>query len=166
VVGGEDRSLFLARLGELQDLGVERTLGERLITLRFLPQLLEIVELSRTLGTEEVPAARAYYAVSERFGTARLRESIRESAGDDPWERRYAQALADDVGRAQRAISGALLTAGQPAEPEAALAAMEAERGREVHAYRELLAEIRQAEGVPLSGYALAVRLLHAIAAR
>ncbi|HWK89463.1 MAG TPA: NAD-glutamate dehydrogenase domain-containing protein, partial [Longimicrobium sp.] len=47
VVSGEDRSLFLTRLGELQDLGVDRTLGERLITLRFLPQLLEIVEVAR-----------------------------------------------------------------------------------------------------------------------
>jgi len=166
VVGGEDRSLFLARLGELQDLGVERTLGERLITLRFLPQLLEIVELSRQMGTGEVPTARAYYAVSERFGTARLRESIRESAGDDPWERRYAQALADDVGRAQRAISGSLLGGGQDAAPEAALEALEAERSREVRAYRDLLAEVRQAESVPLSGHALAVRLLHGIAAR
>jgi glutamate dehydrogenase len=166
VVGGEDRSLFMSRLGELQDLGVERTLGERLITLRFLPQLLEIVELSRQGGTEETRTARAYYAVSERFGTARLRECIREAAGEDAWERRYAQALAEDVGRAQRAIAQAVLARGQGDDAEKALAALEKERAREVHAYRELLAEIKAVEAVPLSGYALAVRLLHAIAVR
>jgi glutamate dehydrogenase len=166
VVGGEDRSLFLARLGELQDLGVERTLGERLITLRFLPQLLEIVELSRAAGTEELRTARAYYAVSERFTTAKLREAIREAAREDGWERRYAQALAEDVGRAQRAIARAALERGDGDDPEAALAALETERAREVRAYRELLAELRAAEGVPLAGYALAVRLLHAVAVR
>jgi glutamate dehydrogenase len=166
VVGGEDRSLFLARLGELQDLGVERTLGERLITLRFLPQLLEIVELSRGAATEELRTARAYYAVSERFTTAKLREAIRETAREDPWERRYAQALADDVGRAQRAIARAVLERGDGGDPEAALAALEAERAREARAYRELLAELRAAESVPLAGYALAVRLLHGIAVR
>jgi hypothetical protein len=46
-VAGEDRGLFLSRLGELQDLGVDRTMAERLITLRFLPQLLEIVAAAR-----------------------------------------------------------------------------------------------------------------------
>ncbi|MDB4951740.1 MAG: NAD-glutamate dehydrogenase [Gemmatimonadetes bacterium] len=166
VVGGEDRALFLARLGELQDLGVERTLGERLITLRFLPQLLEIVELSGRAGTDELRTARAYYAVSERFTTAKLRESIREGAREDPWERRYAQALVEDVGRAQRAIAHAVLERGHGVDPEAALAALETERAREARAYRELLAELRAAEKVPLAGYALAVRLLHAIALR
>jgi glutamate dehydrogenase len=164
-VGGEDRALFMSRLGELQDLGVERTLGERLITLRFLPQLLEIVELSRSAGTEETRTAAAYYAVSERFGTARLRESVRTAAGDDPWERRYAQALAEDVGRAQRAIARAVLSRGDGGV-EPALAALEADRAREVHAYRELLGEIGSLDGVPLSGYALAVRMLHSIAVR
>jgi glutamate dehydrogenase len=167
VVGGEDRALFLSRLGELQDLGVERTLGERLITLRFLPQLLEILRLSRQAGTEELRTARAFYAVSERFTTAKLREGIRAVTPADPWEKRHAQALVDDVSRAQRAIAEDVLSrAGDGGDVDAALAALEAGRAREVRAYRELLAELKPGAEVPLAAYALAVRSLHAIAAR
>jgi glutamate dehydrogenase len=167
VVGGEDRALFLSRLGELQDLGVERTLGERLITLRFLPQLLEILRLSRQAATEELRTARAFYAVSERFTTAKLREGIRAVEPAGAWEKRHAHALVDDVSRAQRAIAEDVLArAGEAGDVDGALAALEAGRAREVRAYRELLAELKPGAEVPLAAYALAVRSLHAIAAR
>ncbi|HET6232643.1 MAG TPA: NAD-glutamate dehydrogenase [Longimicrobiaceae bacterium] len=163
-VAGEDRALFLSRLGELQDQGVERKLGERLITLRFLPQLLEMLHLSRAAGTEELRTARAYYAVSERFGTARLREGLRTAAGDDPWERRYAQALAEDVSRAQRAIAALVLSGAEGGDVEAAVRKLESDRAREIRAYRDLLAELKESETVPLAAYALAVRHLQSIA--
>ena len=92
---------------------MEKSLGERLITLRFLPQLLEIVSVARAAGTEEIRTAKAFYAVSERVGTAKLRDSMRAAAGDDPWERRYAQALADDLTAAQRTVVAAVLRDGE-----------------------------------------------------
>src|SRR5262249_57807997 len=55
-----------------------------------LPQLLEIVNVARGARTEEIRTAKAFYAVSEKLGTARLREALRAAAGNDPWERRYA----------------------------------------------------------------------------
>ncbi len=161
-VAGEDRGLFLSRLGELQDLGVDRTMAERLITLRFLPQLLEIVAAARAAGTEALRTAEAYYMVSERLGTARLRESLRAAAGDDPWDRRHAQALADDVAAAQRRLVAETQARANGGSPAGALAAMEEERGREMRALRELLAELRPDS--PLSAHALAVRLLTAVA--
>jgi glutamate dehydrogenase len=162
VVAGEDRSLFLERLGELQDLGVERTLGERLITLRFLPQLLEIVEVSRRAGTDELETAKAFYAVSERFGTAQLREAVRTAAGRDPWERRFAAALSDDVQRAQRGLVQAVL-AHNGGEGKRALDQVEKEHPRQARAYRELLGELR-AGNCPLAAYAVAVHQLRDLA--
>ncbi|HEX2080327.1 MAG TPA: NAD-glutamate dehydrogenase [Longimicrobium sp.] len=162
VVTGEDRALFMARLGELQDLGVDRTLGERLITLRFLPQLLEIVEVARRAGTDELKTAKAFYAVSERFGTARLREAVRQAAGRDPWERRFAQALSDDVRRAQRGLVQAVL-AHNGGEGKRALDQVEKEHPRQVRAYRELLGELRGPD-CPLAAYALAVHQLRDVA--
>jgi glutamate dehydrogenase len=136
-VAGEDRALFLERLGELQDLGVDRTLGERIITLRFLPQLLEVHSTARAAGTDPVATARAFYAVSERLGTARLREALREAAGGGAWERRHAQTLSDDVAAAQRRIVAAVLARGGDAGR--ALAALEAERATELRAYARRL---------------------------
>ncbi|HEX6042197.1 NAD-glutamate dehydrogenase domain-containing protein, partial [Longimicrobium sp.] len=162
IVSGEDRALFLSRLGELADLGVERTLGERLITLRFLPQLLEIVEVSRRAGTDELKTAKAFYTVSERFGTATLREAVRNAAGRDPWERRFAQSLADDVQRAQRGLVQAVL-AYNGGEGKRALDQVEKEHPRVVRAYRELLGEVRGGN-CPLAAYALAVHQLREVA--
>jgi glutamate dehydrogenase len=163
-VGGEDRAVFMARLGQMQDLGVDRALGERLITLRFLPQLLEIVAVARAAGTEALATARAYYLVSERLATARLRESLRAAAGDGPWERRHAQALADDVASAQRRLVAATLERAGGGDPAAALAELERARAPEVAAYTELLAEARGGDA-PLAAYGLAVRLLQSVAA-
>ena len=164
IVSGEDRALFLARLGELQDLGVDRTLGERLITLRFLPQLLEIVEVARRAGTDELKTAKAFYAVSERFGTARLREDVRAAAGRDTWERRFAQALADDVQGAQRVLVEAVLARqAAGAEGKRALDQVEKEHPRQSRAYRELVSELRGGD-CPLAAYALAVHQLRDLA--
>jgi glutamate dehydrogenase len=165
-VTGEDRAIFLERLGELQNLRVERTLAERLITLRFLPQLLEIVRLSAEGGTEAIRTARAFYAVSERFGTAKLREAMRQAARDDAWERRYAGALADEVAVAQRTIARTVLARAEGDAVEAALSGFEEEHAREVHAYRGLLAEVQASGQAPLAAYALAVRALQGVAAR
>lgn len=160
-VAGEDRSVFLQRLGELQDLGVDRSMGERQLTLRFLPQLLEIVSAARAAGTEEVRTAKAFYAVSEKLGTARLREGMRAAAGDDPWERRYAQALGEDLTAAQRAVVGAVLRDGE--DPSRTLAALEKSHAAEFRSFRAMAAEL-QGGNCPLAAYALAVRQLHGIA--
>ena len=160
-VEGEDRSVFMQRLGELQDLGVEKALGERLITLRFLPQLLEIVSAARLAGTEEIRTARAFYAVSEKLGTARLREGLRAAAGENPWDRRYAGALGDDLTTAQRAVVAAVLRNG--ADPARALTALEKAHPREFGGFRELTAELSVGD-CPMAAFALGVRQLQAVA--
>jgi glutamate dehydrogenase len=160
-VAGEDRSVFMQRLGELQDLGVERALGERLITLRFLPQLLEIVSAARLAGTEEIRTAGAFYAVSETLGTARLREGLRAAAGENPWDRRYAGALGDDLTAAQRGVVAAVLRHG--ADPARALAALEKAHPREFGGFRELAAELSVGD-CPMAAFALGVRQLQAVA--
>ncbi|HSU14266.1 NAD-glutamate dehydrogenase [Longimicrobium sp.] len=160
-VAGDDRTMFHDRLRELEQLGVEKALGERIITLRFLPQLLEIVHAARGAGTEEIRTARAFYAVSEKLGTARLREGLRVAAGDNPWERRYAGALGDDLTGAQRVVVAAVLRGGE--DPARALAALEKAHPREFRAYRDLTAEL-SAGDCPLAAFALAVRQLQAVA--
>ncbi|HEX8904527.1 MAG TPA: hypothetical protein VF771_06780, partial [Longimicrobiaceae bacterium] len=160
-VAGADRETFNERLAELQGLGVDRTLGERLITLRFLPQLLEIVNVARAAGTEEIRTAKAFYAVSEKLGTARLREALRVAAGDSPWDRRYAGALGDDLTAAQRIVVAAVLRDGEDAGRT--VGALEKAHPREFRAYRDLLAEL-QAGNCPLSAFGLAIRHFQAIA--
>ncbi|HEX2191435.1 MAG TPA: NAD-glutamate dehydrogenase [Longimicrobiaceae bacterium] len=164
-VTGEDRKLFLERLGELQDLGVEQSLGERIMTLRFLPQLLDVLRIAREAGADPVETSRAYYHVSERFATAELRQALLRSAGDGAWEKRYAAAMADDVARAQRSIVQSALRGGAAGDGvDAALDEFTRRRAREVQAYRDLLEDLRADERATLAGWALAARTLRGIA--
>ncbi|MEW5928429.1 MAG: NAD-glutamate dehydrogenase [Gemmatimonadota bacterium] len=164
-VTGEDRRIFEARLGELQDLGVERPLGERIITLRFLPQLLDILRTAQDGRADPVETARAYYRVSERFATSELRQTLLRVAGDGAWDKRYAAAMADDVARAQRSIVQAALRDGATgAGVDAALDEFTRRRAREVQAYRDLLEDLRADERATLAGWALAARTLRGIA--
>jgi glutamate dehydrogenase len=164
-VTGEDRKIFLARLAELEELGVERTLGERLITLRFLPQLLDILSTAQGGSADPVETARAYYRVSERFATSELRQTLLRAAGDSGWDKRYAAAMADDVARAQRSIVQAALRDGATGDGvDAALDEFTRKRAREVQAYRDLLEDLRADEQATLAGWALAARTLRGIA--
>ena len=165
VVAGEDKQVFHDRLDELHRLGLERETAERIITLRFLPQLLEILRIANERKSDPADAARAYYQVSHAFGCAALQRKIRERTGDDRWEKRHAQELIEDVGRAHRSLARSALTATpQAGDIDRALVDLETERAREVGAYRELVAEIGGEDRVPLAGFAVAVRALDQVA--
>ncbi len=165
VVAGEDRALFLERLRELQELGVEHSLAQRLITLRFLPQLLDILRIAHEGGYEPVQTARAYYLVSDRFACAALRAAVRDAAGEDRWEKRFAEGLIEDLGRAHRRLTRSVLSCKvRTGDPDACLREINESRAREVAAYREVLDDLESSDATTLSGYAIAVRLLREIA--
>ncbi|HEX8832006.1 MAG TPA: hypothetical protein VF705_12610, partial [Longimicrobium sp.] len=96
-----------------------------------------------------------------KLGTARLREGLRAAAGDNPWDRRYAGTLVDDLTAAQRAVVAAVLRGGE--DPGKALAALEKAHPREFGAYRELLAELSVGT-CPMAAFAMGVRQLAAVA--
>jgi glutamate dehydrogenase len=166
LVAGEDRALFVERLRELEEVGVEHTLAQRLITLRFLPQLLDILRIAHEGDHDPVQTARAYYLVSDRFACAALRSALRTAAREERWEKRFAEGLVEDLGRAHRRIARALLACLPKAgDTEACLRELKETRAREVAAYREVLEDLRGSEGgATLAGYAVAVRLLREIA--
>jgi glutamate dehydrogenase len=165
LVAGEDRALFIVRLRELEDAGVEHTLAQRLITLRFLPQLLDILRIAHEGDHDPVATARAYYLVSERFGCAALRAALRTAAQEERWEKRFVEGLIEDLGRAHRRLARSVLACLPRAEDaDACLREIHEGRPREVAAYREVLEELETAEGSTLAGYAVAIRLLRDIA--
>ncbi|HEU4560400.1 MAG TPA: NAD-glutamate dehydrogenase domain-containing protein [Longimicrobium sp.] len=160
-VAGEDKAVFTQRVAELQGQEVEKELAERLITLRFLPQLLEILSAGRRAGTEEIRTAKAFYVVSEKLGTARLREGLRAATGDNPWDRRYSAALGDDLTAAQRTVVAAVLRDGE--DPARALAALEKRHPHEFSGYRAQAAEL-QVGDCPMAAFAMGVRHLQLVA--
>jgi len=101
LVRGRDREIFLGLVEELQRDGASETLARRLITLRFLDQLLEILRVQRSTGTDALGVAQAYFQIAERLGLTGLRDQLFRSR-EDRWEKRAAQTLADDVSLAHQ----------------------------------------------------------------
>jgi glutamate dehydrogenase len=161
IVAGEHLEIFQERMAELEDLGVDARLAGRLITLRFLPELLDIMRIARESLTDEVATARAYYLVAEHLAVPWLQQSIRSVARDQLWEKRLSQALLADVGRAHRSIARRVLRCElHEGDMVRCINDYENHHSRLAGVYRELLEELRAAEEVPLSGYAVAVRAL------
>jgi glutamate dehydrogenase len=165
LVAGEDRTLFRARLRELEAAGVEHALAQRLITLRFLPQLLDILRIAHEGEHDPVETARAYYLVSERFGCAALRAALRTAVHEERWEKRFVDGLIEDLGRAHRRLARSVLAClPRAGNTEACLREIHEARPREIAAYREVIDELGGADGATLAGYAVAIRLLRDVA--
>lgn len=161
IVSGEHRQIFQNRMDELQQLGVEEPLAARLITLRFLPELLDIVRIAGEASTDVVQTGRAYYLVAEHLQVPWLQHSIRSAVHEPFWEKRLAQSLLADAGRAHQALARRLLGCTEhQGDMARCIEDCGAHHGREGVQYREIVEELREAEPVPLAGYAVAVRAL------
>ena len=167
IVTGEDRDTFESLVAEIQHVGAGEDFGRTLVTLRFLDQLMDILRVSTETDTVPEDAARAFYKVSELLQVPWLRRAIYDSARDDRWEQRAAQALADDLTRAHhRLASRAAGAASNGKEVEDAVQELVERRRRDMDRYGELLDELRGEGTVTLSGLAVAVREIAVLSER
>ncbi|HSR42124.1 MAG TPA: hypothetical protein VLL48_08135, partial [Longimicrobiales bacterium] len=144
---------------ELEELGAEHGFAESLITLRFLDQLLEILRVARETESDPADAARAFYKVSETFQVPWIRRTIFETAGDDRWEQRAAQALSADLTRAHHGLATTVMEERKDTDDVGTASdRVFQERRGELSRFQNLLEEIRGEERISLSGLAVAVR--------
>jgi glutamate dehydrogenase len=168
-VRGEERTLFEARVREIQDVGADEAFSRRLITLRFLDQLLDILEIAREIDTDAVATAHAYYQTSEAFDIPWLRRRTFAAAGDDQWEVRAAQVLSDDLSRAHRKVAIGLLRRVAEARDELAdplhdyVASL---KSREVERFQGIVEELKAEDTIGLAAVSVAARELSAVADR
>jgi glutamate dehydrogenase len=157
IVAGDDRGVFESRVSELVSSGASTRLAKRLITLRFLDQLLEILRVARETETDAITAGHAYYQVSDVLDVPWLRHTAFGVANDDRWEQRAAQALAEDLSRAHHRIAALVAVS---TEAPTAVSARELLRSRadELDRFRALVADVREEENVSLSGLSVAIR--------
>jgi glutamate dehydrogenase len=166
IVSGADRALFESRVAEASVLTEREDVAASIVTLRFFDQLMEILTVAAATGRSAVRVGRAYYLASELLGVPQLREAIFNAAGDSRWEQRVAQALDEDLGRAHRAWTTAVATAGRDDEPvDDLLASVAARHAPVLDAFRALLADIALDERPSLAALTIAVRELEDVAA-
>lgn len=165
VVFGDDLELFHERVRELQRLTDKADLAQRLITLRFLDHLLEILRTARETGADPIRVGRGYYLVSNVLGVPWLRQAIQEAAAGNYWDQRAAAVLLDDLGRAHRTLAARLIRMGGEDEPVEDLFERAREQfGDKLAAIAELLDEIRADDSARLSALSIAVREIQDLA--
>ena len=146
VVAGEERALFAARVSEIREVGADESFSERLMTLRFLDQMLDILEIERETGADTLGTARAYYRISEEFDLPWLHRNSFAVASEDHWEQRAARVLSEDLARAHRRIVVAVLTQAGSDEPWKATRALLRSKGRNVRRFKNLLEQVKAEE--------------------
>jgi prepilin-type N-terminal cleavage/methylation domain-containing protein len=155
-VVGEERATFEKRVAEIRELGADVSFSRRLITLRFLDQLLEILAIARHADVDPAAAARTYYWASEILHIPWLRRRALAAGRQGQWEHRAAQILADDLSRAHREATAHMLR--WEAHGDRALQRSELER------FHALLDELRRDEpSLGLAAITVAVRELTAV---
>jgi glutamate dehydrogenase len=159
LVQGEDKELYESRMAEIKELGADDALAHDLITLRFLDQLLDVLRVAQETGADPVEAARAFYHVSGLLHVPWLRNAIFDSAEDDRWEQRAAQALIADLGRAHhKLVAQVMRIRDGSASVDQAAERLIASRASDVGRFQTLLQEIRSEPAMTLSGLSVAVR--------
>jgi len=164
-VAGEERELFEARVREIQELGADESFSKRLITLRFLDQLLEVLEIARETESDPVRTAHAYYQASELFDVPWLRRRTFEATGGSQWEHRAAQVVSEDISRAhRRLVVGVLADARSEARPGRDAFVSEL-RARDIERFASVIAELKADDSVGLPALSVAARELSTLAA-
>ena len=164
LIVGADRELFETRVAEARELTEREDVAASIITLRFFDQLMEILTVADATGRPAARVGRSYYQVSESLGASRLREAIASAAGDSRWEQRVAQALDEELGRAHRALTSAVVTAGSDAEPvDDLLARVVTRHASTLDAFRAVMDDVASDERPSLAALTIAVRELGAI---
>lgn len=167
VVAGDDRALYEDLVDEVQGVGAGDSFARGLITLRFLDQLLEVLGVARTRDADPVDAARAYYRVADLLRLPWLRQAVLAAPGDDRWEQRVAQGLVEDLTRAHRRITVALMErAAGGGLVDAEADALVKDHAIEVERFHELLRELAEEGRISIPAVSVAVRELGLMAER
>lgn len=167
LVAGSDRDRFLMLVKALEQDGVEPAVSRRLVALRFLDQMLDILRAHHTTGIDPVEVAQAFYEVSEDFRIPWVRDALSRTKGDDRWENRAILALTGDVNRAQERLVGAVLRYRQEVDSIPAAVARLLDRGGEgVDRYRALIEEVEGEETLSLPALVVVGRALQTLARR
>ena len=159
IVSGQDREIFEARVGELEELGADRQFAESLITLRFLDQLLDILRVAKETSAAPLDTARVFYRLSEMLHVPWLRRAVDETAGDDRWEQQAAQAMTSDLTDAHHRLATTVMAAQRSAGGiDDAIDRVIRPDASALKRYQGLLQELRDDDEVSLSGLTVAVR--------
>jgi glutamate dehydrogenase len=149
---GAEAEAFHKLLSELEMTGMPAPLARHLATAEWLPGALDVTTVARARGVEPETAAAPYYALGQHVDFAWLFARLGGRDVEDPWARRAAAGLVDDVLRARRRLTAAALAGRTELTP------------RQLAAVQALLNDLRAASRASLAALQVVVRELGRLA--
>ncbi|MEX0696938.1 MAG: NAD-glutamate dehydrogenase domain-containing protein, partial [Dongiaceae bacterium] len=162
LVADADRTRIARRRDEYAQAGAPDDLARRIASLDLLAPALDIVRMARAAGVAVTPAARAYFAVGDRFGIDWLRHAAAGVPSDGQWDRMAIAAIVDDLYGHQREITTRVLGAGGNGADDGIETWVSA-HGPAVQRTAALLADLRQTGAFDLAKLAVANRQLRSL---
>ena len=148
-------------VAELVESGVGAALARRVARLSELANACDIVQIAAASDAPVELVGRVFFAVGSRFGLNDLLIASRTVAAKTAWQKRALAALADDLGRVQRALAISVLANGRDADEP--LEAWTAHHPEAVERVDAVLQDVRSAGGVDLAILTVAVRELQSL---
>ena len=162
LVADADRARIARRRDEYVQAGVPDDLARRIASLDLLAPALDIVRMARAAGVAVTPAARAYFAVGDRFGIDWLRHAAAGVPSDGQWDRMAIAAIVDDLYGHQREITTRVLGAGGTGADDG-IETWASAHGPAVQRTTALFADLRQTGAFDLAKLAVANRQLRSL---
>jgi glutamate dehydrogenase len=121
IVCGIAKRRFESDAREHEGLGVPLRTSRKIAALRFMPQMLDIVELATKFGSDAATIGRLYFELGRGLHTDWLREEIEELEVDGHWRALARGALRETLGREQQRLLANVLSRAGKDDPRAAL---------------------------------------------
>ena len=157
---GSERERFEAAYRELKRAGHREQIALDLARLAFVEHLLMVTALALERHLDPGHAAAAYFGLVGEVDFGMLEGALEALDSDDPWERRAARELREDLLRARCALARALLAEAANGDWASRLRVILRQSERGFAQTRELLERLRHTPAAGLAPLQVAIRVV------
>jgi glutamate dehydrogenase len=161
IVGTEDKALIKSREDRLTNEGVPVKLAKEIAKLEILASALDIVRLAGTTKRKVTEVGAVYFGIGGSLSIDWLKNAAVSLAPENEWQKRALDAMIDDLFAHQSALTQRVLEAGATRKPAHKLIDEWIDsRGSAATRVRELVSDLRTADSLDISMFAVANREL------
>ena len=161
VVGAEDSRSIKAREARLTSEGIPKKLAREIAGLDVLASACDIVRIAMTAKYRVGRVAAVYFGIGSELSMDWLKNAALSVTPENEWQKRALDAVIDDLFAHQSALTQRVLESGNKSRAADKLIEGWIEgRGAAASRVRELVSDLRTAEGLDVSMFAVANREL------
>jgi glutamate dehydrogenase len=165
VLDEADRERMQSLAAKLRESGAPESTALRVASLDALFAALDIVEVAAMSEQKVERVAGVYFDLATRLGLPELRKQINALPADQHWQAMARNAMLDDLGGLQSAITVEAINGfDETTSPEELVAAWQSSNQRAIERTQQLLAELKNAPVMDVSMITVALRELRHLA--